>query len=200
MLVRNINHNLRLINKLSKFNFSFKYVPLKKLKFEEINFYEPVSKIYELDKPINKQAIDRKIIAASTLLYTNLVFDPFLLSWLNLAINIIAQPFLYYKYISIRKETSHAIKLMYILRNGQQVLIKTVDNSTYLIHIQDFEDIRSIGEDSYIFKTNEKMFTLNNKHNQIKYINEEIVNAIKEGRLIKTNKSFSNYDRLTIDK
>jgi hypothetical protein len=196
-MIRKINQNLSLFNFTCKYSFSFKYVPLNKLKFEDINFYEPVSKLYELDKPINKQSEDRKIIIASTLLYTNLVFDPFLLTWINLAINIFAQPFLYYKYISLRKESSHAIKLMYILRNGQQILIKTVDNSTYLIHIQDFEDIKASGEDTLIFKTNEKMFTLNNKH---KYINEEIVNAIKEGRLIKTNKSFSNYDRLTVDK
>ena len=138
-------------------------------------------------------------------MYLNLIIDPFNLNQIfahfPLLSNILLQPFLYYKFLKLKKDSSHSIKLIYLVQNGQQVLIKTEDNSVYLIHILDFEEIVESASGDFIYlKTNEKQFILNLSLNKIKFLNEEVLNAIKEGRLIQTHKSFSNYDRLTIQK
>ena len=88
---------------------------------------------------------------------------------------------------------------MYLLKNGHQILIKTEDDSIHLINIKDLIDI-DINEKEEIIKINtyEKEFLL--YYNKVTVYNEEIVNAIRESRLIRTDKSYQCYDRLTVQK
>jgi hypothetical protein len=197
------NEGLTSLFNIQKFNFTYKYIPLQKLKFEDINFHEPVTKIYEIDNKLNKKSSERKIFLVSSILYLNLFFDPFLMSQffkLPLILNIIGQPMLYQKYLKLKKNSNQNIKIMYLLQNGHQILIKTEDDSVHLINILDIEEIKEEKDDIILLRTIEKQFYINSDSNKYEIFNEEVLNAIRDGRTVNTQKSFSNYDRLTIQK
>jgi hypothetical protein len=212
ILMKNYHRNITCIGKdnvlkklfnLQKFNFNHKYIPLQKLKFEEINFYEPMTKIYEIDNNLNTKYSKQKIFLISGLLYLNLFYDPLFLSQfvkLPLILNIVGQLLLYDKYLKIKKNSNQMIKTIYLLQNGHQILLITEDESVHLINILDIEQVIQEKDDVILLRTIEKQFYLNNDSNKYQLLNEEILNAIREGRTVSTKKSFSNYDRLTIQK
>lgn len=212
IFMKNYHRNITCIGKdnvlkklfnLQKFNFNHKYIPLQKLKFEEINFYEPMTKIYEIDNNLNTKYSKKKIFLISGLLYLNLFYDPLFLSQfvkLPLILNIVGQLLLYDKYLKIKKNSNQMIKTIYLLQNGHQILLITEDESVHLINILDIEQVIQEKDDVILLRTIEKQFYLNNDSNKYQLLNEEILNAIREGRTVSTQKSFSNYDRLTIQK
>jgi hypothetical protein len=195
-----------------RFNFCYKYVPSKILKFQDISFHEPVCKIYEKKENKGQDKISNFYKLISVAMYTTLLFNPynylidpqlssynFILQNLNWITNIIGQPLLFLKLKKTEKNSSIYVKNLYILKNGHQVLIITEDNSVSLINIKDFAKYEEYDDfDKIILKTFDKIFIIDIKNS--KEFNEDIFSAIKMRRIVNTQSSYSNYNRLTVQK
>jgi hypothetical protein len=179
-------------------SFCFKYVPYKRIEFHNTNFHEPTTKLFQVESHTDYKMRKRIIFSFSFLCYLTLLSQPLQLNLILL--NLMIQPCLYYNYIKMKKRCSHSIMEMDLLKNGQQLLIKTENESIYIVHISDFEEIlEDVKEQKLIFKTFEKEFFIDLKLKTIIF-NDEIISIIRESRIIDTNKSFQNYHRLTINR
>ena len=209
-----------------KFKFCYKYIPSKTLQFKENSFHESLCKIYEnkIQNPQNETSKNSINISTyykmiSLGMYTTLLFNPFafmtaqlasggltlnltlnlLFKNLNWIANIIGQPLILLKLKKDEKNSSRAVQNFYILKNGHQVLIVTLDNSVHLINIKDFVKFEeSFESDTINLKTFDKEFEIDTKNSKI--FNEDIFNAIKMRRIINTSSSYSSYNRLTVQK
>jgi hypothetical protein len=190
--------NCDLLLKFSNKSFCYKYVPYKRIDFQDTNFYEPTTKLFQVESPINYKIRARLNFSLSLLCYLTLLSQPLNLNFVLL--NLLTQPLLYYNRLKLKKRTSHCIKEIDLVKNGQQLLIKTENESFYIVHISDFEEIaEDMKQQRLVFKTYEKEFYIDFKQ-KAKIFNEELFGIIREGRIIDTNKSFQNYHRLTINR
>jgi len=203
------------ILKISRINFCYKYVPSKILKFEDISFHEPVCKIYEKKENVRKfpaDKISKYYKFLSLTLYTTLLFNPYnyifapyltsysiILNNLNWITNLLGQPLIFFKLKQNEKNSSMNAKKVYLLKNGHQILIITEDNSVSLINIKDISNYEEFDHYDKIFlKTFDKIFMVDIKN--LKEYNEDIFQALKMRRIVNTQSSYSNYNRLTVQK
>ena len=87
---------------------------------------------------------------------------------------------------------SKHVKEMLLLKNGQQVLLKTIDGVWHKICIQDIEDYKMVDKKSHmqiLIKNNGRNFTMSTKNK--KFINFELIDKIIKGVCIETGTSKS---------
>ncbi len=176
-------------------SFCYKYIPYNNLKFENINFYTPVCKIYEANN--KKSSTNLKLTSA--LLAIGLIFNPLKFNLtIPILANIIFQTYIYLKLQLIKKNNSMSVKIIYLIKNGQQILMKTQDDSIHIIHIKDIvEYIQDEKTHEIYLRTDDKEFKLLTRSNKIKiFIIDEILSALSQRRCINTSGSYTNYHRL----
>jgi len=180
-------------------NFCFKFIPVKKLKMIKID-NETASLIYQQDpKPLNKNAfkLHNTIKPLSLGILLTLIIHPNL--YISYILNIILQPLLINHYINNNKKLSCLIFSLYLLKNGQQILIITHDFSSHIINIKEIINTENDKvNQQYFITTPDKKFILKQNKNSIS--NEDILFAIKDGRFIDTKNCLTYYNRYTYPK
>lgn len=189
---------IKYLIKIHGCNFSNKYIPLNKIKFKDEKFHESTFTVYEALDSIKPKYLNRLNIGLSIMMYAFLITCSGNLKLLFL--NLLFQPFLYMINIRRNRKSSLKIKKIDLLKNGKQILVKTLDDSISIINIPDIESLVQIkNRDEFLLKTHVKHYYLDFS-NKLKNFNSELFSVIKERRIIDTNKSFGNYHRLTIER
>jgi len=174
---------------------SIKIVPINLLKFNEIGIHEKTSLIYQdkygsMRKSVSKLKLKQALtlpIVLSTLLYPKLI-----------PLCVILQGLLVRSLLGLRKERSSIVEKIYLLKNGCQLLIITIDNTMSLVNIKDIIEYQEITEDNFILKTVDKVFSIN-LGNEISefYLFKKIV---FERFNVETRYALRKYNRFTINK
>lgn len=215
---------------ISSKNFSFKYIPVKKLKFQDIGYSEKVCLIYEQneiqEKKFKAQRNINYISLASTIsLLTYLGF-----SYISTGISSVFLPLIYLSFIKHKKYLTSFAKKIYLCRNGHQIILLTFDDYFHLVNIKDInkilffnikklkaipdkfatnsdsnaeQDDTSLAnkeQDGYLFETFDKKFIINLNPKHLKSINGEIFDSLNTRSIIATGASYSNYSRLYFPK
>jgi hypothetical protein len=195
----------------NKKNFCFKYIPSGILKFEDIQYNEKACTIYKLKTEIvnrekTKETFNKYIsgcILLSMPLYSMFseritLINPSQYFYPVFFGNVFVFSLLLKNYFLYKKNHSMIIKSLYLLKNGFEVLIITINGSFHVIKIQDFKPFDRSQEGIINIGTEEREFILLEKDSQI--LNDEILDALDNKKLINTFKSYKMYNRLTIPK
>jgi hypothetical protein len=194
--------NSKFVNKIQKFSFCYRYIPNKALIFHDIGYHEPACKIFENK---NFKSKSKYIYYSLSIgLYSTLVFNPYAymgINYLNWISNILLQPSLYLKLKKDEKNLSIYVKQIFILKNGKQILIITQDESICVLNISDINKVEEDeSRDVFVINTEDKEFIVDLKNSKNENFNRDIFDALKEQRNVNTRSSYTNYNRLTIQK
>ena len=191
------NNNNR-FNNILKQNFSFKYIPLKKLNFEDIGFSEKVSLIYE-QKNYDSKFKNFKIGFGSVIFMIGLNFMYSIegINYLSPIFLGILLRYLIKTFNFNRRNLSSIVKKIYLCKNGNQLIMLTFNDFYHLVNIKDFKNIsffdlkkfkeiekdnkniNEIEEEVLLFETYDKRFIINTKYENLKYYNSEIFDALR---------------------
>lgn len=202
MKLKNFNNicNISFVyQNISKRSFCMKYIPLKKLKFEEIGYIEQASKIYENNinkiKKTNISLNSNKILSYILLSSLFISANPFS----TIITNLLVQPILLIKRTSLKKVKTEMVDTIYILQNGHQILIHTFSKAVHIINIKDIINFQeNENYDKITLKTSERYFII--ELTNVNLLNEDILNAIKMRQIVNTVASYGNYHRNTFTK
>ena len=185
-------------------NFCYRFIPFKKLKFINIpNEYEKGVLIYQQDPNDNNTLNPLKFKLRNTIKPFSLGILLTLFVYPNLPIsyimNAVLQPLLLYKLIINNKTYSSLIFNVYLLKNGQQLLIQTYDNSTHIINIKEINVNQnkptggSANKNIYNFETQDKNFIIYKGSKTI--LDQDVLSAALEKRYIDTKNCLMYYNR-----
>jgi hypothetical protein len=204
MKICHYNKALNHIQNFRKFklqNFCVKYIPLRKLKLEDIGYIEPAGKIYsnklaDIQFKIRTNKSISYFLASTLLLSTGLFYFPV---YYSVVANLFLQPFLFIKRALLHKENTQLVESVYLLKNGHQIVIITFSEAVHIINIKDilkYEENENL--DKIFIQTSERNFVveLGNKS----WLNEDLFNAIKMHRIVNTNFGYGSYNRFTVQK
>jgi len=205
--------------------FCFKYIPFKKLHFQDIGYIEKACLIYQqndyLEKRYNKKDIINKTILLTTL--ATIIYSG--LNLLSIGISSAIFPLLYYSFAKYKKFTSTIVKRIYLCKNGHQLIFQTLQGEFHILNIRDITNISFFNikkfisvdhnenninsksqlindayETCYLFCTHDKRFVIETKSQVTSYLNGEIFETFNNRSIISTSASYSNYSRLYFPK
>jgi len=218
---------LNIFNKQITKSFSYKYIPIEKIKFEDIGFRETVSLIYSQDDKI-KRNIDQKIKIKKAFFLTGILgISAVGINTYSLGIPLLISPFLYRQNAIEKKYLLSHVNKIYLCKNGHQLLMQTLDGYFQLIHIKDITNIHlydikkkkiivdndndnnninisnnnlNLNFDGYLFELIDKKFVINLSPSVAKIFNNEIFDSLNTRMSISTDASFSHYHRMYFPK
>jgi hypothetical protein len=175
-------------------NFAVKFIPLKRLKFKDLGYSDKMCEIYKTSDRNEFHTAQRSLQLISIA-----CFGIFLLpieGVYKLVTNILIQPYLYRKYNMLLRNASMRVVTIYLLRNGSQILLFTKDSAIHLLNILDINKVEENG-DTLTIECFDKIFLIDLTNAEL---NEDVLDAIRSGRLIDTVNNYSNYNRFTFTK
>lgn len=180
-----------------KLTFKFYNIPSFSNEFSKQTFQ--LSKIYSIKEDFHEKYNKNRLFLSLTsfLSVSTMIFTPINSIYIPLLINSILLPLIYYQYKKIIKITNMTIKNIFLLRNGEQILLETIDNSLILINIL---DIIHSSEDSLkkiiLFNTVTSKFILHSNPLLTSIYNLELIyNSILSSRIVNTIYSYNTYNR-----
>lgn len=173
---------------------SKKYVPLVKPYFTEANNQVPSSIciFYQLKGTVDPttQRTEKFVKIVSAALFSSLLVVKLNIIHLPLLANFALQPFILYYIMKCKKKSNLEVKTMCLLKNGEQLMITTKDESSMLVNIKDL--IKSTINDKtneITFNTYDARFVVNlNKSLCSVFVIDILYNVILSKRLIDTSR------------
>ena len=184
--------NRRIVNTQLK-NFSIKFIPFKRLNFKEEGYEEKLCNIFQSTSSTNLINKHKGLKMLSILLFSSILK----FGTTSALINAIIQPILIRTIFKVKKRITMEVNKIFLIKNGIQVMIITIDGSYHIVNIHDFIKFSQDG-DILRMDTFEKTFFINLEDNE--YVNNDIIRGIKERRQIDTNNCIKNYHRFTFKK